>query len=56
MKKYIIVGFLIVALLLVAYLTFVIAAIKIVVGSIFLIIFALALIGLWITWKKKTED
>ena len=55
MKKKLIVGFLIVALLVVAFLTFVIAAIKIVVGSIFLGIFAPALLGIWITWKTKKD-
>ena len=51
MKKYLVIAVLLVALGAVAYLTFVIAAIKIMIGSIFLGIMAIALLALWIMWK-----
>tara|TARA_Y100000815_G_scaffold275748_1_gene316772 strand:+ start:8690 stop:8854 length:165 start_codon:yes stop_codon:yes gene_type:complete len=51
MKKYIVIAILLIALGIVAYLTFIIAAIKIAIGCIFLGIMALALIALWVMWK-----
>ncbi|MEH6657913.1 hypothetical protein [Leeuwenhoekiella marinoflava] len=55
MKKYIVIAILLIALAGVAYLTFVIAAIKIVIGSIFLGIMAIALLALWIMWKVNDD-
>ncbi|MCT8339466.1 hypothetical protein MG296_05340 [Flavobacteriaceae bacterium TK19130] len=55
MKKYLIIALLVLALLVVGYLTFVVAIFEIVIGSIFLVICALALLGVWIMWKKKTN-
>jgi len=55
MKKYLIIGLLVIALLIVGYLTFVMAVIEIAIGSIFLVIFVIALIGLYITWKNRKD-
>lgn len=51
MKKYLVIALLVIVGLAVAYLTFIIAAIKIVVGSILLGISAIALLAVWIMWK-----
>lgn len=56
MKKYVFLILLLIGMAVVIYLTFVIAMIKIAIGSVFLGIMALAILGLWITWKKKTDD
>ena len=53
MKKYLVIALLVVLGLVVAYLTFVIAAIKIVMGAILLGIAAIALLAVWIMWKIK---
>ncbi|MBT0607091.1 hypothetical protein [Aequorivita echinoideorum] len=53
MKKYLAIALLIIVALAVAYLTFVIAAIKIVVGAILLGIMCIALLAVWIMWKTK---
>lgn len=51
MKKYIVIAILLIVAGLVTYLTFVIAAIKIVIGAILLGISAIALLAVWIMWK-----
>ena len=51
MKKYLVIAFLVIIGIGVAYLTFVIAAIKIVFGSIMLAIAVIALLAVWIMWK-----
>lgn len=51
MKKYLVIALLIIVAIAVAYLTFIIATIKIVVGSILLAIAAIALLAVWIMWK-----
>jgi hypothetical protein len=51
MKKYFVIALLVIVGLAVAYLTFVIAAIKIVIGSILLGVSAIALLAVWIMWK-----
>ncbi len=53
MKKYLVIGFLIVVALVVAYLTFVIAAIKIAIGGILLGVAAIALLIVWLLWKSR---
>lgn len=55
MKKYAIIALLVLALIAVGYLTFVMAVIEILIGAIFLGILAIALFGLWFTWKNKEE-
>lgn len=51
MKKYLVIAFLVILGIAIAYLTFIIAAIKIVLGSILLGIAAIALLAVWIMWK-----
>lgn len=51
MKKYLVIAFLVIVGLAIAYLTFVIAAIKMVLGAIMLGIAAIALLTVWIMWK-----
>ncbi len=51
MKKYLVIALLIIVGLAVAYLTFIIAAIKIVIGSFLIGIAAIALLIVWIMWK-----
>lgn len=51
MKKYLVIVLLVIIGLALAYLTFVIAVIKIVVGSILLGISAILLLAIWIMWK-----
>lgn len=51
MKKYLVIALLVIVGLAVAYLTFIIAVIKIVLGSILLGIAAIALLAVWIMWK-----
>lgn len=53
MKKYLVIALLVVVGLVAAYLTFVIAAIKMVIGSILIGISAIALLIVWIMWKTK---
>ncbi len=53
MKKYLILILVIIGLVAVAYFTFVMAVIEFVVGLVFLGIMLLALLGLWIAWKKR---
>ncbi|WP_164076240.1 hypothetical protein [Flavimarina sp. Hel_I_48] len=53
MKKYIIIALLVVVALILAYLTFVIAAIKFAVGSVFVGIMVLAIFILWVMWKTR---
>lgn len=53
MKKYLVIAFLVIIGLVVAYFTFVIAAIKIIIGSILLGVAAIALFAVWIMWKIK---
>ena len=51
MKKYLVIALLVIVGLAVAYLTFVIAAIKIVIVAILLGVAAIALLVVWIMWK-----
>lgn len=51
MKKYLVIALLVIVGLAVAYLTFVIAAIKMIIGAILLGIAAIALLVVWIMWK-----
>mgnify|MGYP001198911039 CR=1 FL=1 len=51
MKKYLVIALLIIVAIVVAYLTFVSAAIKIVIGAILLGVSAIALLAVWIMWK-----
>lgn len=51
MKKYLVIALLVIVGLAIAYLTFVIAAIKMVLGAIMLGIAAIALLAVWIMWK-----
>lgn len=51
MKKYVIIALLVIVLLVVAYFTFIIAAIKFAVGATFVGIMVLAVLILWIMWK-----
>ncbi len=51
MKKYLVIALLVVVGLIIAYFTFIIAAIKIVLGSILLGVAAIALFVVWIMWK-----
>lgn len=51
MKKYAAIAVLIIIGIAIAYLTFVIAAIKIIIGSILLVVAAVALLAVWIMWK-----
>lgn len=51
MKKYLVIALLVIVGLAVAYLTFIIAAIKFVIGSILLGVAAIALLAVWIMWK-----
>ncbi|MDN3723036.1 hypothetical protein QRD02_01465 [Aequorivita sp. SDUM287046] len=53
MKKFLIIAFLVIVGLGIAYLTFVIAAIKIVVGAVLLGVAAIALLAVWIMWKNR---
>ena len=53
MKKYLVIGLLILVAILVAYFTFVIATIKLAIGGILLAISAIALIAVWIMWKIR---
>lgn len=55
MKKFLVITLLVIALLAIGYLTFVKAVIEILIGSIFLIIFAIAVIALWFMWKKRED-
>tara|TARA_Y100000815_G_scaffold275804_1_gene318066 strand:+ start:15446 stop:15613 length:168 start_codon:yes stop_codon:yes gene_type:complete len=54
-KKFLVISFLIIALLAIGYLTFIKAVIEIAIGSIFLIVFAIAVLVLWIMWKSRKE-
>lgn len=54
MKAIIIILVLVIAIAII-YFTFVIAAIKIVFGSIMLGIMLLALLGAWFMWKKRKD-
>jgi len=56
MKKYIVIALLVIVMLAVAYLTFIIAAIKFAIGSVFVGIMVLAIFVLWIMWKVNEED
>ncbi len=51
MKKYLVIALLIIVGLAVAYLTFIIAAIKIIIGAILLGVMLIALLAVWIMWK-----
>ncbi|MCG2417456.1 hypothetical protein K8089_00370 [Aequorivita sp. F47161] len=51
MKKYLVIALLVIVGLAIAYLTFIIAAIKIIIGSILLGVAAIALLAVWIMWK-----
>ncbi len=55
MKKYLVIGFLLLVAALIAYLTFIISVIKLVVGAILLGISALSLLVVWILWKVKED-
>ncbi len=55
MKKILFSVFLIILALLITYLTFMIAVIKIKIGAILLGICLVALIAAWITWKLKKD-
>ena len=55
MKKYTVIGTLIFIAVVVAVLTFAIGLIKIMIGSVFLVIMAIAVLALWIMWKVKTD-
>ena len=55
MSKYIVIIILLIVAALIAYLTFVIAAIKITIGVILLGISAISLLLVWILWKVKNE-
>lgn len=56
MTKYIVLILVIIGLLAVAYFTFVMAVIEFTIGLIFVGIMLLALLGLWIAWKKKKSE
>lgn len=51
MKKYLVIALLVITAIAVAYLTFVIAYIKIIFGAVLLGIAAIALLAVWIMWK-----
>lgn len=51
MKKYLVIALLVIVGLAIAYLTFIIAAIKMVIGAIMLGIALIALLVVWIMWK-----
>lgn len=51
MKKFLVIALLVIVGLALAYLTFIISAIKIIVGSVLLGISAIALLAVWIMWK-----
>ncbi len=53
MKKILVIILLLAVLAVVAYLTFVVATIKIAIGSILLGISAISLLMVWILWKTK---
>jgi len=53
MKKYLFIALLVIVAIAVIYLTFVIAYLKIIIGSILLGISAIALLAVWIMWKNK---
>ena len=53
MKKILVIILLLAVFAAVAYLTFVVAMIKIVIGSILLGISAISLLMVWILWKTK---
>lgn len=53
MKKYLIIALIVVIGLVVAYLTFVIAAIKFVFGAVMLGVAAIAVLAIWIWWKVR---
>lgn len=55
MKKKLVIGLLVVILLVVAFFTFVVAAIKVAIGVAFLGVIALAILILWGMWKVKHE-
>ena len=55
MKKYLVIGFLVVIAALTAYLTFIISVIKLTVGAILLGIAAIAFLVVWILWKVKED-
>ncbi|MGB3776540.1 MAG: hypothetical protein WA951_14870 [Leeuwenhoekiella sp.] len=55
MKKYIVIALLVIVALVIAYLTFIIAAIKFAIGSVFVGIMVLAIFILWVMWKVKTD-
>lgn len=55
MSKYIVIIILLIVAALIAYLTFVIAAIKITIGAFLLGISAISLLLVWILWKVKNE-
>ncbi len=55
MKKYGIIGFLIFIAIVIAVLTFAIGVIKIMIGSVFLVIMCIAILALWIMWKVKND-
>lgn len=56
MKKFLVIALLIIIALVLVYLTFFIAAIKIVFGSILLGISAIALLAVWIMWKIDDKE
>lgn len=56
MKKALFIILLLIAAGVVIYVTFIIAIIKISIGAVFLGILAIALLALWIMWKKETDD
>ncbi len=55
MKKVLVVIFLLLIAAAIVYVTFVIAAVKMVVGSILLGISLIALLVVWIMWKVKSD-
>ncbi|WP_290476252.1 MULTISPECIES: hypothetical protein [unclassified Leeuwenhoekiella] len=55
MKKYSIIGLLIFIAIVIAVLTFAIGFIKIMIGSVFLVIMGIAILALWIMWKVKKD-
>ncbi len=55
MKKVLLSIFLIIVILLITYLTFVIAVLKIKIGAVLLGISVVALLAAWIMWKVKKD-
>lgn len=55
MKKYLVIGFLILAALVVVYLTFLINVIKIEIGAILIGVSLICSLIAWIMWKAKED-